>query len=112
MNYRIKPYRKRSKNDDEKHGTPAKMMVDNILAKLGFDPAMYAIFEVWDRETKGLIKGCEAVAIQGTKICVRVPSVVHRQELHYSKKRIISRLNQALGRNAITDIQFELPKGS
>ena len=74
---------------------------------LRFDPKLYAVFEIWDQETKMLVRGCEAVAIQGTRLFVRVPSTVHRQELLYSKERIISRVNQAMGRRAITDICFE-----
>jgi len=102
---------KRSKKRSEREGLPAKLAVDGILSKLGFDPAMYAVFEAWDREAKSLAPGCEAVAIQGSRICVRVPSAAHRQELYYSKKRILARLNQALGREVIKDIQFEI-KGS
>lgn len=75
---------------------------------LGFDPKIYAVFEAWDRETQGLIKGCEAVALQGSILCISVPSVLHRQELLYSKERLIRKLNQALGGEIIKDIQFEL----
>jgi hypothetical protein len=103
--------RSKQRASSERQGLPAKLAIEGILSKLGFDPAMYAIFEAWDREARHLAPGCEAVAIQGSRICVRVPSAAHRQELHYSKKRIIDRLNQVLGRRFITDIQFEM-KGS
>lgn len=86
----------------------ARQMMNGFLGLVGFDPDMFAVFDVWDREVGSLVRGCEAVAIQGKKICVRVPSAVHRQELLYSKNRILSRVNQALGRTAITDVQFEL----
>lgn len=86
----------------------AKEAVKALLRALKFDPALYAVFETWDKETRGLVRGCEAVGLQGTRLHVKVPSTVHRQELLYVKDRIIDRLNQALGRRAITDIYFEL----
>ncbi len=101
----------KKKSPSEREGIPAKLAVEGILSRLGFDPAMYAVFDAWDREARVLAPGCEAVGMQGSKICVSVPSAAHRQELHYSKKRIIDRLNQALGRRVIKDILFEL-KGS
>lgn len=85
--------------------------VRNILRMLRFDPALYAVFEIWDKETKTLVRGCEATAINGSRLVVTVPSASHRQELLYSKERILSRVNQAMGRRVITDIQFEFSKG-
>lgn len=101
---RIRPYLKRG----ETMSAPAGGLVQGLLAMVGFDPRLYAVFEIWDRETKNLVRGCEAVAIHGHSLCVRVPSVLHRQELLYSKQRILDRLNQALGAKIIKDIQFEL----
>lgn len=102
---------KSSRKPSEREGLSAHLAVEGILARLGFDPAMYAVFDAWDREARALAPGCEAVGLQGSKICVSVPSAAHRQELHYSKKRIIDRLNQVLGKRVIKDIQFEM-KGS
>ena len=93
----------------EQHELNAKEAVQALLKALKFDPALYSVFETWDKETRGLVRGCEAVALQGTRLCVKVPSTVHRQELSYVKDRIVERLNQALGRRAITDVYFELP---
>ena len=101
---KIRPYLKR----EEKISAPAKQLMDGLLGLLHFDPAAFAAFELFDRETQGLIKDCKAVAIQGTTLFVRVPSAVHRHELMYSKKRILDRIQQSLGSKAITDIQFEL----
>ena len=85
----------------------AQQAVQGLLGMLGFDPLAYAVFEVWDRETRGLAKS-EAIAIQGRKICVRVASTIHRHELLYSKDRLIRKINEAMGRPVINDIQFEL----
>lgn len=87
---------------------PAAKAMEGLLQLLRFDPALYAVFEIWDRETRGLVRGCEASGIQGTRLCVKVPSAAHRQEILYIKDRLLSRVNQALGRRMITDIQFEL----
>lgn len=87
---------------------PAGRAMEGLLRLLRFDPALYAVFEIWDRETQGLVRGCVAEGIQGTRLCVKVPSAAHRQELLYIKERLLSRVNQALGRRMITDIQFEL----
>ncbi len=87
---------------------PATTAVAGILRLLKFDPSLFAAFAVWDRESKSVVGGCEAVAIQGSRLVIRVPSVLHRQEILYSKQRLLARINQALGKNIITDIQFEL----
>lgn len=88
----------------------ANEAVSGILRMLRFDPTLYAVFEIWDKETKSLVRGCEATAINGSRLVVTVPSAAHRQELSYSKDRILARLNQAMGRRVITDIQFEFSK--
>src|SRR5689334_13118314 len=95
----------------DKYTQSAKNSVNGFLGYLGFDPALYGVFEIWDKEARPYVRGCEAVAIQGKKICVRVPSAVHRQELMFYKDRVIDRINQAMGRKAIVDIQFEFEKG-
>ena len=87
---------------------PAKALMEGILSHLGFDPALYAVFEICDQETRELVKGCETTAIQGKRLCIRVPSAVHRQELMYSKKRLVERINQSVGRTVVNDIRFEL----
>ncbi len=92
----------------EEKQVPAAQAMEGLLRLLRFDPAMYAVFEIWDRETRGLIRGCEAAGIQGTRLVVKVPSAAHRQEILYIKDRLLNRVNQALGRRVITDIQFEL----
>ena len=89
----------------------AGQAVTGLLGLLGFKPDLFAIFDVWDREAAAVVPGCEAAGLQGSRLLVRVPSTVHRQELIYHKDRLISRLNQAMGRRAITDIQFELAAG-
>jgi len=93
---------------DEPFSIPATTAVQGILALLKFTPATFAAFEVWDRESRSVVNGCEAVAMQGSRLVVRVPSVLHRQEILYSKDRLLARINQALGKKMITDIQFEL----
>ena len=89
---------------------PASQAVQGILRLLRFDPDLYAVFEIWDREAKVVVRGCEATGLQGSRLVVTVPSAAHRQELLYSKERILARVNQAMGRRAITDIQFEFSK--
>ena len=101
--HKVKPYLR----SGEKFTHSAKHSVEGFLGYLGFDPSLYGVFEIWDREAKPFVRGCEAVAIQGRKICVRVPSAVHRQELMFCKDRVLQRINQALGRKVILDIQFE-----
>lgn len=87
---------------------PARQAVSGLLGLLGFSPDLYAVFEIWDREVRGVVRGCEAAGLQGSRLCVRVPSPAHRQELMYMKDRLIARVNQAMGRRALTDVQFEL----
>lgn len=102
--FRIRPYLKTG----ETHVSSARDAMNGILRLLGFDPQLYAVFEIWDKETRGLVRNCEAVAIHGSRLCVKVPSTVHRQEILYSKERLLKRINEALGRRAVTDIEFIL----
>ena len=101
---RIRTYLKKG----ESAQLSASRMMESLLKLLHFDPSLYAVFEIWDRETRGLVRNCEASGIQGTRLIVSVPSVAHRQELLYMKDRLITRMNQALGKRMITDITFEL----
>jgi hypothetical protein len=101
------PYLKKG----DKYTYSAKNAVEGFLGYLGFDPTMGAIFELWDKEARAYVRGCEALGMQGKKIWVKVPSAVHRQELMFYKDRVLSRINQAMGRKAVMDIQFELEKG-
>jgi len=89
----------------------AKTVVEGYLGFLGFDPLLYPAFELWDQEIKTYVRGCRAVGLQGRKMCVQVPSVVHRQELYYHKDRVLKRINQSFGRKVIEDIQVEFEKG-
>lgn len=86
--------------------------MDRVLGRLGFDPRSYAVFDAWDREVRPIMKSAEAVALQGARLCVRVPSAVHRQELSISKDRLIKRINQAMGGQILKDIRFELAAGA
>lgn len=103
---KIREYLKRG----ETKKASAEETVNDLLKLLEFDPRHYAIFDIWDREAASLARGCRAVAMQGSRLCVQVPSVVHRHELFYSKDRILNRVNQAMGRRVITDVQVELEK--
>ena|ERR1041385_6210906 len=103
MMKRSKPYLKRG----DRYSHTAKSAVDGILGLLQFDPELFSAFELWDKEARLYVRGCQAVAIQGTKLCVRVPSAAHRQELLSYKDRVLKKINQALGRRKITDVQFE-----
>lgn len=89
----------------------ARQAVSGLLDKLGFEPEKYGVFDVWDKEVRPFIRGCEAVALQGSRLCVRVPSAVHRQELLAMKDRILKRVNHTFGRRLVTDVRFELDKG-
>ena len=102
--YRLKP--------GEHVKASAKEAMEDLLGQMGFDPQKFAVFNLWDQEVQSTIKGCRAVALQGTRLCVRVPSVIHRQELYYSKDRILKRLQRVMGKKTITDIKFELDSGS
>jgi hypothetical protein len=86
----------------------SKQAMDGILGLLGFEPDAMSVFELWDKETRGIVRGCEAVGLLGKRLVVRVPSSAHKQEIYYSKDRIVKNINQAMGRKAITDILFEL----
>lgn len=99
--------RKYRKKDAEPQSAKAKQLVDVLLGHLGFDPLKYALFEVCDQELSKLVKGCRAVAVRGKKLYLQVPSPMHRQDLIYSRKKIIERLNQVFGRECIDELHFE-----
>ena len=100
----IRSYLKRG----EKSAESATEAVKWLLKSMRFDMEAYGLFEACDREIARHVGGCAAVGIQDRRICVRVPSPAHRQEIFYARKRIVDRINQAMGRKVIIDLVFEL----
>jgi len=86
----------------------AKDLLAKALKTWGFEPDLYAVFEIWDN-LAGHLKGIEAVALKGRRIVVRVASSVHAQELKFLKSGIISQINGYFGRTVLTDVAIELP---
>lgn len=108
-NYGPRFYAKRRRTEDKTENTaPAKQLVDVFLSGLGFDPQRYAVFDVCDQEIGKFVRGCTAVAMKGKRIYLQVPSAMHRQEIIYSRKRIIDRLNQVFGTDAVSELHFVL----
>ena len=97
----------KKRRDRRRENITANEALNRLLKSLKFDPASMAVFETWDKESQSYVRQCEAVALQGTRLCVRVPTAAHRQDLYYAKNRLITRINQAMGKKAVTDIQFE-----
>ncbi len=100
--------RRRYKQEKDENSAPAKQLVDVLLSSLGFHPHKYAIFDVCDQEISRVVRGCKTVAIKGKRLYLQVPSAMHRQEIIYSKKRIIEKLNQVLGTDAVSEVCFTL----
>ena len=65
------------------------------------------IIEAWEDVTGPMIsKHTREMYIKGSKLFVEIDSPALKNELTYSKGRIVASLNEAVGQEVITDIVF------
>lgn len=68
-----------------------------------------AVWDLWDRVVgEALARNAQPAAFKQRILLVHVSSSVWMQELHFLKKELITRLNQAAGDRVVEDIQFKI----
>ena len=73
------------------------------------DLELYALWEKWPEVVGPLTsQNARPAAIKGRLLLVNVSSAPWTQQLQYLKGELIEKLNQALGREAVEDIRFQI----
>lgn len=91
--------------------TPLSEVLRSIFDDPGlpFNPADHRIWEVWDDVVgPGIAQNARPSWIRDGRLRVRVSGPIWLQELEYAAETIRDRLNEALGRRAVTRIDFRL----
>ncbi|MDP2861495.1 MAG: DUF721 domain-containing protein [Desulfobacterales bacterium] len=94
--------------DDFKH-------IGNILCdvlntfRLDPDLELTGLFSLWDDVVgEAVAKNARPAGFKGKILLVHVGSSVWIQELQYYKKDMIRKLNEALGKELVSDIKFKI----
>lgn len=85
-----------------------EVLVERWLTKLGFDPAVYPVFALWDRLTGWPPEKARAVALKKSVLYVEVDSSARRHDLYLKRRKLIQELNGAFGRPVVSDIIIRL----
>ena len=91
--------------------TPLSEVLRSIFddPELPFNPDDHRIWEVWDDVVgPGIAQNARPSWIRDGRLRVRVSGPIWLQELEYAAETIRDRLNEALGRRAVTRIDFRL----
>jgi len=101
-------------NEVKKHTDDFKH-IGNILCevlntfRLDPDLELTGIFSLWDDVMgEAVAKNARPAGFKGKILLVHVGSSVWIQELQYYKKDMIGKLNEALGKELVSDIKFKI----
>lgn len=90
---------------------PAQRLLTALLGKLGYDPDVYAVFEIWDRLLGYQAARARAVGLKGRHLYVEVDSNAHMHDIMLRKRQLLKKLNDHFGtRRVISDIILEFAK--
>lgn len=82
-------------------------VLKHIIAENKLQPGIdqVAVKDAWfELMGNGVKAYTRAVALKGTTLYVELTSAVLREELSYGKTKIISMINEELGREVVTDV--------
>jgi len=99
--------KKRKPSDCE----PIADIIGNVLKNChgGEGKNARVVWDFWDRVVgETLARNAQPAAFKQRILMVHVSSSVWMQELHFLKKELIARLNQAAGGRVVEDIQFKI----
>lgn len=85
------------------------ILVQDVLKNLGVLDRLgeAKVFQLWgDIVGEGIERVTTPLRVEGHKLFVGVESAVQRQELVYSKKEILEKINGLIGSGIIRDISF------
>ncbi|MBK8871061.1 MAG: DUF721 domain-containing protein [Elusimicrobia bacterium] len=85
----------------------AQELFSGILSKSGYDPAVYALFELWDRLMGAESQKARAVGVRNGRLYVEVDTPVRTHGLALRKRELLKKMNAPFGGNApLSDIIF------
>jgi len=80
-----------------------------ILQRLNFDPALYAVFEIWDRVLGPQSTRARAVGLKSGRLLVEVDSHARLHDLTLRKRGLLKKINGHFGvGTGLSDIIFRL----
>lgn len=100
--------RAKKKEDDLKH---IGNILGGVLSAFRKDPdlELTGLFSLWDNVVgEAVAKNARPAGFKGKILLVHVGSSVWIQELQYYKKEMITKLNEALGKELVCDIKFKI----
>lgn len=89
--------------------TPASDIMAVLKKHLGLDEKTYAVFQLWEKEFKGLYRGAELEGIKDGMLYLSAASSAHLQELTLRRKEMLTRINQYFGgKKTVKGIKIKL----
>ena len=85
----------------------AKDVLAGVLNRPGYDPSVFALFDLWDRLLGAEADKAKAVGFRGGRLYVEVDTSVRTHGLVLRKRELIKKINGAFGGSApLSDIIF------
>jgi len=100
-----------SRNGKRTECEPVANIIKTVLhnCQAGGGQSAHIVWTFWDRVVgENLACNAQPTAFKQRTLVVHVTSSVWLQELHFQKKDLIQRLNQAAGDRVIDDIRFKI----
>lgn len=98
----------RRAKDSEPSVMSAGELMRSFLGRMEHDTSHFAVFKLWDDLAPTYAPRSQALGLQGRKLVVGVPSHAHEHQLSLSKKEILRRINQGLGKSFLQEIIFQI----
>jgi hypothetical protein len=83
-------------------------LMRSVLGRLEHNASHFAVFKLWDDLAPTYAPRSRALGLKGRKLVVGVPSHAHQHQLTLSKKQILQRINQALGKSFLQEVIFQI----
>ena len=99
------------RNRKKKEFVPLGNVLPKVLSSLrtGGDEQLLRVWELWDRTVGEMIAvNAQPLAFKGKLLLVEVTSSVWLHELQFLKGDIIKNLNEALGKELVSEIKFKI----
>lgn len=85
----------------------AQELLSGILSKTGYDPRVYALFDLWDRLMGAESEKARAVGVRNGRLYVEVDTPVRTHGLALRKRDLLKKMNAPFGASApLSDIIF------
>lgn len=95
------------RNAPAKRLVSAQELFTGILSKTGYDPTVYALFDLWDRLMGAESEKARAVGVRNGRLYVEVDTPVRTHGLALRKRELLKKMNAPFGGTApLSDIIF------